>query len=292
LPHIEANGTILEYTESGSGPPLVLVHGSMNDHRAWTSQMGVMSTRYRVIAYSRRYHHPNQWVGDGSDYSVSLHAEDLTALIRQMDIAPAHLVGSSYGAYTALVAAMHHPELVRSLVLGEPPVVPLLIADPTNPLQLLRLIIRHPGRARVVLPFMFGTIIPTQKALRRGDLEGAVRIFVDGVIGEGEYARLPSAAKTMIGDNAPALKAELLDGDFEPFPAAEARSLTRPALLLYGERSIRFFGLISDELSRLLPNVEVATIPETSHDMHTDNPIEYNRITMRFLEANDAIPAA
>jgi non-heme chloroperoxidase len=198
MPTVEVNGSALEYTESGSGTPLVLVHGSVNDQRTWESQMAALSTRYHVIAYSRRYHHPNPWVGDGSDYAVSVHAEDLTALVRALGIAPAHVVGSSYGAYTALVAGLHHPDLVRTLVLGEPPAVPLLISNPANPLHLLWLLIRDPRTALVVLRFIRGSIMPTQEALRRGDLEEAVRRFGDGVLGKGGYDRLPSAAKAMI----------------------------------------------------------------------------------------------
>jgi non-heme chloroperoxidase len=208
MPTVEVNGSALEYTESGSGTPLVLVHGSINDHRAWGAQVAALSTRYRVISYSRRYHHPNPWMGDGSDYAVSLHAEDLIALVRELEIAPAHLVGSSYGAYTALTAGLHHPDLVRTLVLGEPPAVPLLITNPANPLHLLWLLMRDPRTAVVVLRFVLGTIRPTQKALRRDDLESAVRRFVAGVLGEGGYEQLPPPAKTMIRDNAEALKGE------------------------------------------------------------------------------------
>jgi non-heme chloroperoxidase len=290
MPTVEVNGSALEYTESGSGTPLVLVHGSVNDQRTWESQMAALSTRYHVIAYSRRYHHPNPWVGDGSDYAVSLHAEDLAALVRALEIAPAHLVGSSYGAYTALIAGLRHPRLVRTLVLGEPPAVPLLISNPANPLHILWLLIRDPRTALVVLRFMLGTIRPTQEALRRDDLETAVRRFVDGVLGEGGYEQLPPTAKTMIRDNAGALKAELLSSNFESFPTAEARSFTKPALLLYGERSVDFFRLISNVLIGLLPNAETATIAGASHDMHSDNPEAYNEEVIRFLETHGEAP--
>jgi non-heme chloroperoxidase len=280
---VEVNGSALEYAESGSGAPLVLVHGSASDQRTWAAQLAPLSSRYRVVTYSRRYHHPNPWVGDGSDYTVSLHAEDLAAFVRALDIAPAHVVGSSYGAYTALIAGLRHPDLVRSLVLAEPPAVPLLVSDPANPLQFLGLLIRRPWTALVILRFMLGTIRPTQDELRRGNREAASRRFGDGVLGEGGYDRLPASAKTMIEDNAEALRAELLGGDFTPVPIAEARAFARPVLLLRGERTIDFFGLISDALETLLPNVETASIPGATHSMHSDNPEAFNREVLRFL---------
>lgn len=58
------NRTSLAYTEAGSGPTVVFVHGAWADTRAWTSQRDAISARYRFIAYSMRYHMPNQWQDD------------------------------------------------------------------------------------------------------------------------------------------------------------------------------------------------------------------------------------
>ena len=112
MPIIETNGAKLEYIEKGQGNPVVFVHGSLNDLRSWSLQMGPFSKQYRAIAYSRRYHYPNAGPGDSSDYSVSLHAEDLASLIKGLKLQRPHIVGSSYGAYVALVLATKNPELV------------------------------------------------------------------------------------------------------------------------------------------------------------------------------------
>src|SRR5690606_23386351 len=81
MPGIQANGSVFEYRESGSGTPVVFVHGAVNDHRTWEGQIDSFSRRYRVVAYSRRFHYPNPWPGDDVSYSLSLHADDLAALI-------------------------------------------------------------------------------------------------------------------------------------------------------------------------------------------------------------------
>src|SRR5581483_9402800 len=102
------------YVERGQGTPVVFVHGSLGDYRTWGRQMEPFSQRYRVIAYSRRYHYPNRWSGDGRDYSPSLHAGDLTAILAKLTgREPAHLVGASYGAAIALTMALNQPEAVR-----------------------------------------------------------------------------------------------------------------------------------------------------------------------------------
>ena len=84
------------------------------------------SRHYRVIAYSRRYHYPNPREDGGAPYSATLHAADLAALIQSLASQPVHIVGSSFGAYVALMVAVRQPGLVRSLVLGEPPLFPWL----------------------------------------------------------------------------------------------------------------------------------------------------------------------
>ena len=55
----DVNGARLAYTDAGRGEPLIFVHGSLEDLRIWRRQVELFSARYRVIAYSRRYHHPN-----------------------------------------------------------------------------------------------------------------------------------------------------------------------------------------------------------------------------------------
>jgi len=126
---IRANGQVFHYLDEGIGSPLVLVHGSIADYREWTKQIGPFSQHYRVIAYSRRYHWPNSPPGKEPDATLDRQAEDLEAIIRALGIAPAHIVGHSYGGATALVVALRRPELVRSLVLVEPAVGGVLGAE-------------------------------------------------------------------------------------------------------------------------------------------------------------------
>ena len=86
---VDVNGARLEYIEAGRGEPLVFVHGSLEDLRIWRRQVELFSAHYRVIAYSRRYHHPNAAPGDGDPaYTASLHAADLADLIEKLDLAP------------------------------------------------------------------------------------------------------------------------------------------------------------------------------------------------------------
>ena len=123
---IEVNGVQLAVEEQGSGEAIIFVPGGLSDYRSWRPQLDLLSQRYQAISYSRRYQYPHHPV-EGGDSSVTVNAADLAALIDRLGVAPTHIVGHSYGAFTALVCARDHPELVRTLVLGEPPAVPLLV---------------------------------------------------------------------------------------------------------------------------------------------------------------------
>jgi pimeloyl-ACP methyl ester carboxylesterase len=57
---IRANGLSFHYVDEGSGPPVLLVHGSIADYREWSRQIAPLSQHYRVIVYSRRYHWPRR----------------------------------------------------------------------------------------------------------------------------------------------------------------------------------------------------------------------------------------
>jgi pimeloyl-ACP methyl ester carboxylesterase len=270
MPKVDVDGIQLEYTESGHGDPLVLVHGSLGDTRNWRFQVGPLSEHYHVIAYSRRYHYPNPPAGDGTDYTFALHGQDLAALITRLGLGPAHVIGQSGGAYTVLCFALAHPDLARTLVLGEPPILPWLE--------------RLPGGPPLFAAFMANAWEPARRAFARGDAELAVKAFVDGVSGVPEFEHAPAAARTRMLENADSLKDETESpGYFTPLRCEELRTIQVPVLLVQGELSPKMFHLIVDELEACLPNTERQVIPGASHSMATGNPEAYNQAVLQFL---------
>jgi non-heme chloroperoxidase len=119
------HGITLHYLEAGSGTPVIFVHGSLSDAEYWNDQIVPFAQHYRVFAYSRRYNYPNV-NPPGTGYSAVVDAEDLKGFIEALNLAPAVVIGHSYGALTALFLAAKHPALVRAVVLAEPPAISLL----------------------------------------------------------------------------------------------------------------------------------------------------------------------
>lgn len=110
LTNVQINGRLLHYIEQGKGQPVIFIHSSLTDYRSWHFQMQPFSEKYRVISYSRRFAYPNHKVGnDIADNTIEGNAADLAELIKKLDIAPAHLIGHSSGAFIALSCAYRIP---------------------------------------------------------------------------------------------------------------------------------------------------------------------------------------
>ncbi len=271
------NGTRLTYRVTGDSgaPPVVFVHGTLADLNSWGGQENLFAQRYRVLVYSRRYHRPNPQVEDNQTYSPKLHSEDLAAMLLTLDLAPAEIIGSSYGAYTALQLVRDHPQLVRGLVLAEPPIFSLLTAS-------------EEGDAARRTFFTYA-LDPARAAFARRDSVAGVRLFFDATTGRGAFNRLTPAGRATLLVHAFELRREMLAerADYlPPVTCAELGRITTPVLLVRGERSPRMFQLITDELARCLQNDTTVVIPGAGHPPHTGNPAYFSLVVLRYIASH------
>lgn len=277
-------GTSLAYREQGEGDPVVFVHGTASDLRTWQAQLPAISRSFRAIAYSRRYARPNPDIEPGVDDQMLPHVDDLAAFLGETGAAPAHLVGSSWGAFICLLTAIRHPDVVRSLVLEEPPVLPLYVGAPPRPTALLELLLRRPRTALAIARFGAGTVRAAEKAFRRGEDELAMQTFGEGVLGREGYHRLPEERKRQMRENRAAMRAQLIGAGFPPLAPGDVRGVRVPTLLMCGERSPKVLHRLVDRLGELLPDVERVEIAGASHRMHEEDPAAVNRAILDFLD--------
>ena len=289
----KVDGALLAYREEGEGQPVVFVHGSLSDLRIWNEQVPEIGRRHRAIAYSRRYSPPGEDIPDGVDDLMPPHVDDLVAFLREIDAAPAHLVGSSWGGFISLLAAIEHPDVVRSLVLLEPPVLTLALKRlPPGPLDLLRLFLTRPRTAAAIVSTVVGAIGPATKKFREGDDEGGMQAFLRGVLGPEQAQGLPEERLAIGRENVRTMRAQLLGAGFPPLAAEAVRGVDKPTLLLTGEHSPAFLLRLSDLLEELMPRAERRWIADASHGMNEDNPAETNRAILEFLAAQGGAGAA
>lgn len=269
---IQANGIELHYIEKGRGEALILLHGSLGDYRSWNAQMQAFAPDYRVISYSRRYHYPNQNPLTTGNYSALTEADDLAAFLKKLKLKKVHLVGQSYGALTALVFAIKHSKMVRTLVLGEPPAR-----------QLIR---NSPDGEAVYQDFINNTWKPAAEAFQKGEDKQALNILALSIAGR-KFNELPPAVQASQLQNALSMKSFTLSAN--PFPVMtsdELKRLKMPVLILTGENTVRFYKLVNQELARFLPNAKEITIPKSGHPIPSDNPQVFNETVLEFLRAS------
>jgi len=282
MPSIDVDGVSLYYEEKGTGRPVVFVHGIPTDYRAWSAQMEPFSREHRAIALSRRYAAPNQRQGDVADSTVANNAADLKGLIEKLGIAPVNLVGHSYGGFAAAYLAVDHPNLIHSLVLVEPAISTLLVANQKSGSQVLALLLRSPSVALAARRFQSRSLVPSLKALQAGDLGKAVELNADGVQDSpGGYRRMPEETRKMMLDNARTI-AELKT-DFPRFTKVEARRISARTLVVNGESTSLWLHRIGNLLAAAVPKAEFVEVPQSRHFPHFENPHFFNEKVLGFL---------
>lgn len=258
------NGITLHYVDEGKGTPVIFVHGSLSDGGYWTDQVDRFAEHYRAIAYSRRYNYPNNNPARRG-YSAVTDAEDLRAFIHALHLGRVVVIGHSYGALTALFLAAKHPEVVRTLVLAEPPAISLLKDLPGDEAKTGKAMFEDIQRRMVA---------PMQQAFRRGDREAGVAVFIDYVFNDPHaWDKMTRAARDETLRDAHEWDVMMGTGTlFPPIEPRAIRRITAPVLLLSGSKTYPFLKLITEQLGRLLPNSETIVLPDAGHQMWYQEP--------------------
>ena len=273
LKKVSVNGTELHYLEQGQGEPVVFVHGTVGDYRTWDVHLESFSKAYHVVSYSRRYHYPNAWPADAASFSVQVHADDLVSFITKLDLGPVHVIGHSFGAYTALLLTRSHPELVRSLTLAEPPAFPLITSLPE-------------GEA---LLEQFGKALESVgEAFARGEEKEAVSRFINNVLGPGGFENIPEERQSRMLQNARELEEAVNDDSRfalrSPLTCDSLKNVDKPTLLVGGELSPEMFPMVLDVLEECLSDSQRITVPQASHEMVFESPEFFRGKVLSFLE--------
>lgn len=258
---VERDGVRLscrDWGGSGSGPPVVLLHGLAGHAGEWDDLAQVLSPRHRVVAVDQRgqgasERHP-------SDVSRAAYVADVVAVGDQLGLHRPVLVGQSLGGHTAMLTAAAHPDLVRALFLVE--------AGAGGP---------SPDIQANIGAWLDGwpTPFPSRSA--------AAEFFGGGPHGEGWAAGLEQRDDgwwpRFDRDVMVASMAELARRSFW----GEWSGVTCPTLAVFGRRSFISPQEI-DEMFRARPELRAASVPDAGHDVHLDHPAALRRLVRHFLD--------
>ena len=270
---LSVNGYDMAYLDVGRGtaatPPLVLVHGTLGDFRTWNAVLGPLSKQKRVISLSLRRFFPEHWDGVGNDYLMAQHVADVIGFIEKLNVGPVDLVGHSRGGHIGFRVAQARPDLLRKAVLAEPG------GDLEPSLQAAS----APSGLAPVAAQMASAV----QNVRNGDIEAALKLFVDAIDGDGAWARWPAAPRQQLRDNIYTLLGQVGENR-KPFLKNEAEAIRTPTLLIGGGDTKGALAVNWRVLAEHIPGARTAVIPGTRHWMFEQAPQEFCDIVLEFLK--------
>jgi pimeloyl-ACP methyl ester carboxylesterase len=258
------NGARIHYERSGEGIPVILLHAGVANSRMWEPQVAAFAKSFDVIAPDMR--------GFGSSELPAMRwspVGDLLALIDELHLKPAHVVGCSIGGGVAIDFAIEHGERISKLVLVGPGI------GGTNFWS------KYPDLGAEV-----------EAAEKAGDLDAVNRaemhLWLDGPRRRPGYVRQPlrELFLDMNGGN--------FDSDFKSAPrdeldppaAERLHEITAPTLVVVGDEDVPPIFDSVELLMEKVPHARKAVIHDAAHLPNLEHPDEFNRLVLEFLASD------
>jgi 3-oxoadipate enol-lactonase len=246
----------IAYEVTGSGEPVVLVHGFSLDRHMWDPQVAVFAKRFRLVRYDLRGH------GDsaGIDQPYTGYG-DLLDVLDSLAIAKATIVGLSAGSELAINFAIVHPERVTRLVLASPGLG---------------------GYRGTALPWMQ----PVIDAAVAGQADEAARRWLQTPLMRlvtGVEARESVAQQVM--RNARLWTSKRLEQPLAPPAIGRLMSIPCPVLVVVGAEDQPHILDVAHVIVAGVPGATLTTIPGAAHLVNLDTPRAFNDVVGRFLDA-------
>jgi len=260
---LDVDSARINYTLTGSGPAVVLLHGWALNLREWADQIPPLSSRYTVIAVDRRGFGKSTGFAD-----ETADPGDIRALLDSLHVKSATLLGHSAGAAVAMRFAAAMPDRVDALVLyGGPP-----------PAGFPGEFVPPPG------------LSPMQRIARASGVDSALRTLESRPQFRPGPRRTPQAAarvdsivksysgRDLLEDHAPSNR-------FAMATMSTVRSWRFPILYISGEWEAPGWHRMADSVAAWLPSARHVTIPGGGHGVHFDEPEAFNAAVVSFLNS-------
>ena len=264
MPHTHAPFVL----EAGHGPAVVCLHANASTSSQWRDLIERLAPTHHVLA-------PDSY---GSGKSPDWPSDRLISLKDEVEFiepvlaragSPFVLIGHSYGAAIALLAALKHPRRVRALILYEPTLFALIEAQ-TPP----------PNRTDGIR----ATVAAAACALDQGNPDRAAECFIDYWMGAGSWAHMPEPRKPAIAASTRNVRRWAHALLTEPTPLAAFAQLDMPVLYLLGKHSPDAAHAVAELLVPVLPHVERRQFEELGHMGPVTHPQIVDKAILRFLQ--------
>jgi epoxide hydrolase 4 len=271
----------LHYVEAGEGPLVLLLHGFPQFWYQWRQQIpALVEAGFRVVAPDMRGYNLSDKPPELRAYRVELLARDVERLILACGEGTAALVGHDWGAIAAWIAAMRHPERVEKLAILNVPHPARSLDGLLSPMQLLR------------SSYMFFFQIPwlPEEVIRAGDFALLRSVLGRDPVRPGaltaedieryiEAIAQPGALTATINYYRALLR-------YPGQTRALLRMVEAPVLVIWGEKDRFLSRRLAEPPHLWVPNlVRVKRLPDASHWVAEDRPLEANSLLLDFLRS-------
>ncbi|ELZ23838.1 alpha/beta hydrolase fold protein [Haloterrigena salina JCM 13891] len=255
-----ADGTEIAFERTGSGPPLVLVHGGVCDHRFWelSDVRTTFADHFTVYAIDCRGVGES---GDADEYNLEREFEDVAAVVETID-EPVTLLGHSSGALLSLEAALR-TDTLHKLILYEPPIAfddQDLYSDEV--LAEMKRLLDDGENEQVLVLFLREIAQSTPEEI---DAQRSAPDWRDLVDAAHVWPRSLSAV-----------------GEYE-FDSARFADMTTPTLLLSGSESPQFLKDATAPVNDALPNSRIVTFDGHAHEAMLTGPDRFIEEILAFI---------
>jgi pimeloyl-ACP methyl ester carboxylesterase len=258
MPQTTVNGITMSYTDEGTGPALVFIHGFPLSRGAWDRQVDAFRAHHRVIAPDLRG--LGQTEAQSGTNSMDRFAGDVHSLLQQLGTGPVVLAGHSMGGYVALAFARNYPQALRGLVL---------------------------------VGTKAGADTPEGAAGRRATAEKVKLEGIDGVVNamapkmlaaSNQDAKMAAAVRALMEPSKPeGVIGALLGMAERPDSTPKLGQIKVPTLVITGADDTVIPPAESDLLAKNIPGAQLRVIPNAGHLVAFERPKEFNAALEEWL---------
>lgn len=252
----------LFYSISGTGKPIVLLHGNFNDHQIWSEQVNVLSAHYQVIHYDLRGY------GHSSTPSTSFsNVEDLHSLINYLSLDHVTLIGSSSGGSIAVDFTLSYPQRVQDLILVSPSIsgnrYPLSMT-----LQGIRnfIHVRWKGAEAAIESFITNRY--WQYFFPDSSKNAAREAVLHNVRNTNNFCRFPPALSTTI----------------KPYAIHRLHEIAVPTLVITSDHDHPYNRRTAEVVSQTIPKAEKYLFSRCGHLPFAEEPEQFNQVVLNYME--------
>ncbi|OBK60420.1 2-hydroxy-6-ketonona-2,4-dienedioic acid hydrolase [Mycobacterium gordonae] len=278
---VVVNGQPIFYAETGTGMPVVLLHGGGPGASGVTNyarNIDALARRFRVIVPDMPGYGRSTKTLDQSDPFGSL-ADSIRGLLDQLGVEAAHLVGNSYGGAAALRLALDTPDRVAKLVLMGPGGIGTTRALPTAGLKSLLSYYGGDGPSREKLANFIRTyLVYESDSVPDALIDLRYEASIDPEVVASRPLRRPSGLRTLWRMD--------LTRD------ARLRHLQTPTLVLWGRDDKVNRPAGGPMLLNMMPNAELVMTSHTGHWLQWERAELFNDLVHEFLQSDSRLAHA